>query len=284
MKKREFWKDFKTYEDASITFKEYINQGISIGEIANMYDITIERVNNILVRYDDTPNPVVYKAIKEHYSQFTINDNKAVVISDTHIGNMYEYLALFDTIFNFCSKYNIKNIIHAGDFIEGNSHLPLRKYLVDGQIATTFRIFNQNGIPKMFYLCGNHEYNLEIHDSICLKDKLKVLKNLIHIGNGYSYIQLNDKDPINIFHELSYGESFTPEIRTNLKLEGHHHNYQFFDNNIIDLPPLSLVGGNHNLGFVTLTTTGNEFILDIYKGLSNNEINYYEQKIITKHL
>ena len=284
MEKRSFNEDFYCYKDAYIKFKEYLNQGMSISEIAYCYDLPIERVNNILVRFDEVIDPTIHKAIKEHYSQFTIDDDKAIVISDTHVGSNHEYLALFDTIFNFCNKYGFKNIIHAGDFIEGNSYVYQRKDIVDIQIEKVLNIFNQQGIPKMFYLYGNHDYNLEVHDSICLKDRLKELKNLIYIGKGNSYIQLNDYDPINISHKLSSDETYVPKIETNLKLEGHHHSYSYFDNNIIYLPPLSLIGGPSNLGFVTLKTTGNEFILDVYKDLNNNKINYYEQKVIKKYL
>ena len=284
MEKRIFNDDFLCYKDAYIKFKEYINQGISISEIADCYDLTIERINNILVRFDDIIDPTICKAILEHYSQFKIDDNKAIIISDTHVGSHYDYLALFDTIFNYCSKNDIKNIIHAGDFVEGNSYIYNRKDSVDVQIENILKIFNQNGLPKMFYLYGNHDYNLEIHESIYLKDILKDLKNLIYIGKGNSYVQLNDNDPINICHELSYGETYTPKIQTNLKLEGHHHSYSFFDNGVVHLPPLSLVASPSNLGFVKLTTTGNEFILDVYKDLKNNKINYCEQKIIKKYI
>lgn len=282
--KRNFNEDFSCYKDAYIKFKEDINQGISIDEIADCYSIPIERVNNILVRFDEVIDPNINKAIKEHYSQFTIHDNKALIISDTHVGSYYEYLPLFDTIFNYCSKYNFNYIIHAGDFIEGNSYIYQRHDIVDIQIEKVFNIFNQQGIPKMFYLYGNHDYNLEIYDSIYLKDQLKQLDNLIYIGKGNSYVQLSDNDPINIFHKLSSDETYIPKLETNLRLEGHHHYYSYSDNNVIYLPPLSKINGASNLGFLTVTTTGNEFVLDVYKELKNNTINYCEQKVIKKHL
>lgn len=284
MEKREFWQDFKNFKDAYINFKEILKQGITISEIANRYNTTVEKINSILVRFDEVMDPIIYKAIMEHYSQFTIDDNKAIIISDTHIGSYKEYLKLFDTIFNYASKYGYKSIIHAGDIIEGNTHPPHRKYDVNNQIKNLFDIFNQEGIPKMYYLYGNHDYNLEVNDSILLNERLKELKNLIYIGRGNSYVQLNDKDFIKIEHYLSYNETYIPKIQTNLKLEGHHHGYRFYDNNVVYLPPLSLVSGEANLGFVTLSTTGNEFILDVYKELKNNKINYYEQKIIKKYL
>ena len=69
---------------------------------------------------------------------------------------------------------------------------------------------------------------------------------------------------------------------THLRLKGHSHAYYFNNNNVIDLPPLSSISGNSNLGFVVLATTGGEYILDIYKNLENNFINYHEQKVIKK--
>lgn len=282
MEKREFYVDFRNYEDAYVNFKNLINQGMKIDEIAYIYSRSVEQIINILVKYDD--DPIVEKAIREHYSQFTITDNKALIISDTHIGNYYEYLQLFDTIFNYCSDYGIKNIIHAGDFIEGNSNIEKRKDTVDIQIQKVLNIFGQKGIPKMFYLYGNHDYNLEVWNSISLKEQLKELKNLIYIGRGNSYVQLNDNDPINICHQLSSPDSHIPKIATNLKLEGHHHRYSFFYNGVVHLPPLSLVNHNHNLGFMLLQTTGSEFILDVYKGLENNIINHLEQKVIKKYI
>lgn len=284
MEKRNFNKDFLTYEDAYHKFKELISNGITIEELAYCYSLPIERINNILVRFDEVIDPVIFKAIKDYYSKFKIDDNKTVIISDTHIGSYKEYLQLFDTIFNYCSKLGIKNIIHAGDLVEGNSYIPNKKDPIDIQIKKVKDIFNQKGIPKMFYLYGNHDYNLEVHDFIYLTEHLKQLENIIYIGKGNSYISLNDNDPINICHKLSSDETYVPRIDTNLKLVGHHHNYYCFDNAIVHLPPLSLVNGYNELGFVTLTTTGKEFILDVHKGLENNIINHYDQKVIKKHL
>lgn len=283
MEKRNFNNDFQNYKEAYIKFKEYIYQGITIEEIANCYDLSIERVNNILIRFEEFIDPVISNAIKRHYSQFKILDNKALIITDTHIGSYYEYLELFDTIFNFCNIYNYKNIIHAGDLIEGNSYTPNKKDSIDIQIEKVINIFNQKGIPNMFYLYGNHEQNAELYDKFYLKEELKKLDNLTYIGKGNSYIELNDNDPINIRHKLSSEETCVPNFETNLKLEGHHHCYNQFDNTVL-LPPLSLISGTNNLGFVTVTTTGNEYILDVYKDLENNIINHHEQKIIKKYI
>lgn len=283
MEKRNFNADFLTYKDAYIKFKEYLLEGKSIADLAYCYDLTIERVNNILVRFDEVIDPIVYKAIREHYSQFTIDDNKAVVISDTHVGSHNEFLKLFDTIFNYCSKYGINNIIHAGDLVEGYSYEPNRKDEAEDQIIKLRSIFEKNNSFKMYYLYGNHDYNLGIYNHIELKEKLQDLKNLIYIGKGNSYIQLNDYDPINIVHTLSFDETYIPKIETNLRLEGHHHFYEFYDNGIVHLPALSYVNRATNLGFVKLETTGNEFILDVFKGLNkNNILEYCEQKVLKK--
>ena len=283
MEKRDFNNEFQTYKEAYIKFKEYIYQGITIEEIANCYNLPIERINNILIRFDEFIDPVIGNAIKKYYSQFKILDNKALIISDTHIGSIHEYLELLDTIFNFSSKYNFNNIIHAGDLIEGNSYIPNKKDSIEIQIEKVINIFNQKGIPNIFYLFGNHEQNIEKYDNINLKEALKELKNIIYIGKGNSYIELNDNDPINICHKLSSDETCVPNFDTNLKLEGHHHCYNQFDNTVL-LPPLSSISGNDNLGFVTVATNGAEYILDVYKGLENNTINHHEQKVIKKYI
>ncbi len=283
MEKRIFNSDFQNYKEAYIKFKEYIYQGITIDKIAYCYDLSIERVNHILIRFEEFIDPVVSNAIKSHYSQFRISDNKALIITDTHIGSHYEYLELFDTIFNFCSKYNFKNIIHAGDLIEGSCYLPNKKDPIDIQIKKVIDIFNQEGIPKTYYLHGNHEQNVEIYNNINIREELKTLSNLIYIGKGNSYVELNDNDPINICHKLSSEETYVPNFETSLKLKGHHHCYNQFDNTVL-LPPLSSINGTDNLGFVTIATTGNEYILDVYKDLENNVINHHEQKVIKKRI
>lgn len=283
MEKRDFNTDFLTYNDAYIKFKEYLLEGKSIADLAYCYDLTIERVNNILVRFDEKIDPIVYKAIREHYNQFTIDDNKAVIISDTHIGSHNEFLKLFDTVFNYCAKYSINNIIHAGDLVEGYSYETNRKDEANVQIIKLKNIFEKNLNFRMYYLYGNHDYNLSLYNHIELKEELQDLKNLIYIGKGNSYIQLNDNDPINVFHTLSSDETYIPKIETNLRLEGHHHLYNFNDNGIVGLPALSCVNGTANLGFVKLETTGDEFILDIFKGLNkNNVLEFCEQKVLKK--
>lgn len=50
--------------------------------------------------------------------QENINENKILIISDTHNGSIYENIKYIDDTFDFAAKEGIKTILHGGDILE----------------------------------------------------------------------------------------------------------------------------------------------------------------------
>ena len=128
-------------------------------------------------------------------------------------------------------------------------------------------------------------------DSIAVMKKMQNLNFQYNVlSNQYNniiaqleYIKPQATNNVVVSRQIVSLNKKMKKIETNLRLEGHHHLYEFYDNRIVQLPALSYINGTTNLGFVKLETNGNEFILDVFKGLNkNNVLEHYDQKILKK--
>lgn len=48
---------------------------------------------------------------------------KVGVVSDSHLGNIYQQLTFLKHFYQYCAKQGITDILHAGDLIDGNGKL-----------------------------------------------------------------------------------------------------------------------------------------------------------------
>lgn len=239
-------------------FNETINQ------IATSLELEPEYVIYLLLKFDNGIDPLVEQKIKEHYSTNHINDNKALVIADTHVGAYTEDMKLVAAAYNYAYKNNINNVIHLGDLVQSTLDEPnIKEKDMDKQIASAKDIFDYTPGINTHVLLGNHDYYLPLEKYEYLKQLLINLKNTIYLGRRYSYITLCDNDPIRLEHEIPCCcAELMPNLPVNLTLEGHHHQYAFEKynkKNNIYVPQLS---GIYSLpGFFALETTGNEFVI-----------------------
>lgn len=271
---------FKNYMEASQDFKNLIYDGNSVLDIVNFYNIDFETVISLLIRYDENPDPFILSKIKEFYNEFTINDERVLVISDTHIGSIYEEQYLIAKAYEYAYKNNIKNVIHAGDLVEGLSNTTNVKDDINKQFLKVNNFYNHTKDINTYLLLGNHDFNLEFYNNVDLLDKFKNLKNLIHIGTETSYMNFNDNF-IKIYHETKSQFKKVPDFYANITLEGHHHRYDFSNKKII-LPPLFKA---YNSGFIELIDNGN-YVYSRHFGFNDNyslkEKNY--EKILKKNI
>lgn len=268
---------FHNYEEANKDFINRLASGYTLEQLGRLFEISIERVINILDRSAKTE--LVMKSIIKHYDRYKINDNKIFGISDTHIGNSNDALHQLFEVYNLAYQKNIKYIVHAGDFIEGKSN-PYQKSNPYDQINRLKYIYNQIKNINTYYIYGNHDYNLYLNDSIDLKEQINEIEGLRYIGRGNSYIKLVDDDFIKIHHYLSYDETHKIELDRKLDLEGHHHFYKKQGSNIF-LPPLSLVNGQFQMGFIELETLSSSYFLKRY-GFDNVKPIVKNEKVLVK--
>ena len=233
----------------------------------------------------------VLTAIKDYYNSFKIEDNKCLIISDTHIGRLdYNepksqmqknekglYMA-----YNYALKNNIKKIIHAGDLIEGESDSSKNKLKLDEQFDYLKRIYPNLNEIKTYLLLGNHDYNLYHYSSVDIFNQFNQIKNLEIIGVNYSFISYFG-NLIKISHECSASEHYRNyNFQHIFELAGHSHMYLFDEEKRhIRVPTLSsLCQDESSRGFLELTDEENEYK---FKFLDDNA-NYKSEKLLSKKL
>ena len=176
---------------------------------------------------------------------------KLMVISDLHIGSMYECIDKIHMTYEYCKNNNIHIIINAGDFLDGVTigREECKKFL--------------NPIEQMEYACGVYPFDENIlnfivlgnHDIDSLSsfgiDFSTYLRNFRHdiIPLGYGYGRINIKnDKIFVTHPLCIGVNNNIDLTSNyLLIKGHHHCTK------------SIIGGNGNCSF-TAPSLSNIFI------------------------
>ena len=272
--------------------KELIHNGYSIRQIAkacpnvSIFDI----VTSLFREYD---NDIMFRtAIDNYYYGLRIDSDRCLVIADTHIGRLkpgedensylsdrhYSNERCLWTAYDYACRNGIKNVIHLGDLIEGNSNPRWsQKLSVDAQLEYLAKVYPPAEECKTYLLYGNHDENIQLHDKK-EKDFYKRCRNMEQIGTGLSYMFFCDyiiklyHDCNMIFKKLDINPEFT--------LAGHSHSYSFNPyQRYIHVPALSyLEAGYDNIGFVELIHEENEFI---FKLLDMNA-NYRKEDVLTK--
>ncbi|MBE6157457.1 MAG: hypothetical protein E7160_01530 [Firmicutes bacterium] len=158
---------------------------------------------------------------------------RAVLISDTHIGNVKEELALIDRVMDYCAKEDIHIILHAGDFFEGiycNKYKKNCKYSDPReQISYGLNAYPYDKNILTFALLGNHDATFWLRHGIDIKTILEERRHdIIPIGYGYGEMTIGGCR-IRMKHEISRkGISIIPSqnISNKIVLKGHSHKYK----------------------------------------------------------
>ena len=159
-----------------------------------------------LLRHSETDEQIINK-IKEYYDNFRIDSDKCLIIADSHLGRIEDDRNEYDEeniellngndyaiyeAYHYASKKNIKNIIHLGDLIEGNSDKTQRKMLpVEYQISHLIEVFPEKEDIQTYLLYGNHDLNAIECDGV-EPDFYKKCKNTKLIGAEIGYIHIWD--------------------------------------------------------------------------------------------
>jgi len=159
-----------------------------------------------------------------------------LVLSDTHIGNIYENISLIKSLYKYAEKRNIKYVFHLGDLTEGTAikdskNIRIKRFTVDDQVSFLTRNYPKHDSINTLYILGNHDERwvkegIDIskiidsrrYDMHCLGYK----NSKITIGNTNILMQ----HPFSIEREQKYDD----EIRDlyicpnfDLVLRGHTH-------------------------------------------------------------
>ena len=230
-------------------------------------------------------------AIKNYYTSLKINQNKCLVIADSHIGRLDKneninskfhnnerglYMA-----YNHALKNNINNVIHLGDLLEGDSEKTQYRLNTSNQFEYLKNIYPSINNIKTYLLYGNHDYNLIYFNGA--NDKFyKICNNMELIGINYSYINFCNYI-IKLSHESKLSESFRNiDLPYNFELSGHSHYFNINNKlRLVNIPSLASVSlDQDSIGYIEMINEENEFLFKFFDQ-NGNYINSKE-KILSK--
>ena len=250
-------------------------------------------IMNFIAEYGAN-NEQVIKKVKEYYSRFRINDDRFIIVADSHVGRIpepteddYELeefdsiydeydcnpsipntnLIAFTDVYKYAFKNGIKSIIHLGDLIEGNSDDKIRHMrIVNNQIKHLKEIYEPNGI-NTYLLYGNHDLNAIGMDSL-RPDFYKEFENFELIGSEIGYIHIGDcfvkltHLPIRLEEQAPVYKNI--EFKTDFELSGHSHIYRIIKDWLLKVPPIAGVRDSHteleSCGFLVAENRNNEIL------------------------
>ena len=198
-----------------------------------------------------------------------INDNKILLISDTHFGSIFQNYDYLKRVYEFASKYDYKYILHGGDLMQGDI-----KPLIDKNISLAKQVrYVVSNYPydkniKNYILLGNHDIFIYKNKENTL-NKLKERDDINLLGIRYAYINwFNYLISISHYLKKKKYKMDIPRIETLIKFHGHRHELHIMDSHVF-LPTLSndikTYGENKNYpGFLTAQITDEDLLINSY--------------------
>lgn len=182
---------------------------------------------------------------------------RALVISDLHIGSIYERQDVWDIMINYCIKEGIHTVIIAGDFLDGINKGRVECKLHDNffeQIVYAVQKYPKDDGIINYVTFGNHDVDSLVSEGINFSTYLHNYRHdIVPVGYGYGRINIKN-DKIFVTHPLCLGINHNLDLTSNyLLIKGHHHTNK------------SIIGtnGNCSLSVPSLSNiflTENEFL------------------------
>lgn len=268
--------DFTT-EEKYLIVKLY-SMGTNIHEIAYRLQLSFQEVLFVLNRMIDDLN---YREILPYAN---LDDPKILIISDTHIGSIYENFDYLKEVYKLAKEQGIHTILHGGDLIQSTYTNVSNKYRDEyRQLEHVVEDYPLDESITNYILFGNHDYNT-LKKARAYLEILKTRKDFELLGFKRAYINWNGII-VSLFHTTKKYHLSVPRMDTDLNLKGHSHKLSHGKDKRITIPTLSddlLQHKDAIPGFLLGTQTNSHIALNSY--IFKNDSLQEEGRILTKKL
>jgi len=259
--------------------KKIYEDGYTVFEIMNGTGLSFYEVISILVRMKDDLN------LKKLLPYDTIHENKVLILSDTHLGSIYENLDYLDVAYQYAKERKIHTTFHTGDLMQSTFRNVQGKYQdEEKQLKHIQKEYPFSSDMKNYILLGNHDYNTLKKDAYYF-DILKEREDFHLMGFKRAYISWNDQ-LFSLYHTTKKYHISIPNIETVLSFKGHSHKLSYKKLESIDVPTLSddlLHHGKSKPGFLIGTLDSQCLQIKSFyfnkNGICEEEGSVFEKKI-----
>ncbi len=151
-----------------------------------------------------------------------IKSPRLIIISDTHIGSIYERLDYLDLVYKYALDKEIPVVIHTGDLIQSTYRNVNKKYRdEEHQIQHLLETYPQIKDIETKILLGNHDYNTIRKDPKYLH-MIEERVDFEVLGIRRAYIKWDD-DVLSLYHRCPKYQIYIPNLEYTLQFCGHAH-------------------------------------------------------------
>ncbi len=267
--------DFRREEKHAI--QQLFYEGCNVHEIADIMHLsfyeTIYLIHQMIPEID----------ITDYVSYDSIDEEKVLIISDTHLGSKYENLDYLREAYKFAEDNNIHTILHGGDLIQSTMTNVLNQYRDEiRQVQHVITDYPYSREIQNYILFGNHDYNTLKKNDI-FWEILDQRQDFHLLGFKKAYLTwLGNRISLN--HTTKKYKIPIPKADTELQLKGHSHKISYYKEKSISIPTLSddfVQLPDARPGFLVGTIKENYIILDSYYFTDSL---HREGKILTKKI
>ncbi len=259
--------EFSKQERSTIT--GLYQDGYEPREIAELLDMPYYEVIFILDRLN-------YNFELEKYISYaSIDDKQILIISDTHIGSVYENEDYQKEAYQFAKDHGIKTILHGGDLIQSTYTNVKQQYAnEERQIEHLICDYPYDEAIKNYILLGNHDFNTFIKENY-LKMVMEHRDDFDIMSCKRAYLTWLG-NLICLLHPAKRYQITIPNVDPLIYLKGHSHKLTYDKNNGLHIPTLSddLFSNPHSRpGFLVGTIDGEDLYFESYtfkESLHNN--------------
>lgn len=220
-----------TSEDRYLV-KNLYDEGYSISEIAQITHLSFYEVIFLLRRmFDSLPLDKLVPYVH-------IDDSTILILSDTHLGSIYENLDYIRDTYRFAKENGIHTVLHGGDLIQSTIRNVKDEYQDEVvQLEHVKRDYPFDSSINTYILLGNHDYNT-FKKSDYYMDILKEREDMHFMGVKRAYVSWQEH-LVSICHTTKKYHLSIPSIDNILNLKGHSHKLSYNRVKSINIPTLS---------------------------------------------
>ncbi len=191
-----------------------------------------------------------------------ISEEKIIIISDTHIGSVYENMSYIKEVYEYALKHNIKTILHGGDLFQGPYKDVTNKYRKpENQILHLQKDYPQDNSISNKIILGNHDYQMFKKDWKLMRMMRRADLDVIGIRKTYFDWQGN---LISVSHKCPKYEVIIPNLETLINFAGHSHKFTIHEKKGIMIPTLSDdIKFDSPPGFLVATITDESIYIEL---------------------
>lgn len=256
--------DFKDLKKELIV--NLFNEGMDFEQIMNEFKIS--RNELICILYPNFKDKIDFS---KYIASTNIEDDKFIVIADTHIGYNKEIFKRLNNVYKLAEYNDIKNIIVAGDLFHGTKKRKFNKYVSkEEQIQQLIKLYPKTNNIKSHILFGDHD--LVIVKEHKYLDMIKSRKDFNIIGIGRSAIKW-ENNFIYINHKIEDYKLCIPYVNCLCSFSGHYHRLEVYNNTKVLVPTLNCITCNDSKpGLLLVRKSNDNMIVDNYNITNNNNI------------